>query len=329
LSLSDVLAARRIITPHVWHTPLVESPWLSRRAGGAVHLKLECWQQTGSFKVRGALNRMAALIREGTAREVVTASAGNHGLGVAYAAQVLEGPPTTIFVPATAPAAKLERLAAFDCRVQRAGADYDASHALAEAYARSNDAFYLSAYDDGIVVAGQATAAIEIVEALPDVDVIVVPVGGGGLLAGTAVVAQAVNPAIRVVGVQPEASPAAYLSFRDGHAYETYDAGPTICDGLAGGFGRVPFEIAAGLVDEVIVVPEEDVRRAVRWLVVHEQLVVEASGAITIAPLLNGQLDAAGQHVAALLTGRNMDAALLHEILGEAPGEKQGAQANR
>jgi threonine dehydratase len=294
-----------------------------------VHLKLECWQQTGSFKVRGALNRMAALIDEGAVREVVTASAGNHGLGVAYAAQVLDGPPTTIFVPETAPAAKLERLASFACRVQRAGADYDTTHALAEAYARSSDAFYLSAYDDPIVIAGQATAGLEILEAMPGTDLILVPVGGGGLLAGTALVARAANPAIRVVGVQPEASPAAYLSFRNGHAHETYDAGPTICDGLAGGFGRVPFEIAAGLVDDVIVVPETDVRHAVRWLVAHEQLVVEASGAIAIAPLLNGQLGVANQHIVALLTGRNIDAALLHEILGEASGETQSSQADR
>jgi threonine dehydratase len=119
------------------------------------------------------------------------------------------------------------------------------------------------------------------------------------------------------VGVQPEASPAAYLSFRDGHAHETYDAGPTICDGLAGGFGRVPFEIAADLVDQVIVVPEADVRRAVAWLLAREQLAVEASGAIAIAPLLNGQLQAAGRQVVALLTGRNIDAHLLNEIVAE------------
>ncbi|MGD8625464.1 MAG: threonine/serine dehydratase [Anaerolineae bacterium] len=318
LTLSDVLAARRTIEPHIWKTPLMPSPELGRFAGCQVHLKLECWQMTGSFKVRGALNRMAALI-DGAEEvtEVVTASAGNHGLGVAYAAKALSGPPATIFVPETASATKLALLSAFDCQVQRAGADYDASHASAEAYARSHDAFYLSAYDDRLVVAGQGTAALEIVRAMPGADLFLVPVGGGGLLAGTAVVARATNPAARIVGVQPEASPAAYLSFRDGHAHETYDAGPTICDGLAGGFGRVPFEIAADLVDQVIVVPEADVRRAVAWLLAREQLAVEASGAIAIAPLLNGQLQAAGRQVVALLTGRNIDAHLLNEIVAE------------
>jgi threonine dehydratase len=137
------------------------------------------------------------------------------------------------------------------------------------------------------------------------------------LIAGTAVAVRAANPEARIVGVQPEASPAAHLSFRDGRAYETYDAGPTMCDGLAGGFGRVPFEIARDLVDEVVVVPEADVRKAVRWLVAHEQIVVEGSGAIAVAPLLNGQTDVAGKQVAAILTGRNLDAGVLVEILGD------------
>ncbi|MBN1659704.1 MAG: threonine/serine dehydratase [Anaerolineae bacterium] len=316
VDLGDVLAAHRVVTAHAWRTPLAESPALGQRTGGDIRLKLECWQRTGSFKVRGALARVAAMIQAGDAREIVTASAGNHGLGVAYAAQALGAPRVTIFVPETAPRAKLERLAAFDCEVRRKGRDYDATHAIAEAYAHERGAFYLSAYDDPIVVAGQGTVGLEIVEEAPAVDIVLVPVGGGGLIAGTAVAVRTANPAVRVVGVQPEASPAAYLSFRDGHAYETYDAGPTLCDGLAGGFGRVPFQVARDLVDEVLVIPEADVRAAVRWLLVHEQLVVEGSGAIAVAPLLNGQLDATGQQVVAILTGRNLDAAVLAELLG-------------
>lgn len=318
VTLADVLAARQVLAPHVWRTPLAFSADLSRSTGAAVHLKLECWQHTGSFKVRGALARLAAMPAGEAARGVVTASAGNHGLGVAYASQVLAGrPPVTIFVPENASPAKVRRLAAFDCQVRRAGADYDQCHALAEGYAREQGAVYLSAYDDPLVIAGQGTVALEIVEELADADLILVPVGGGGLVAGTAVVVRAVNPAARVVGVQPEASPSAFFSLRDGRAYETYDAGPTICDGLAGGFGRLPFEIAAPLVDQVLVVPEADVRRAVAWLLAHEQLVVEGSAAIAVAPLLNGQLPAGGKKVVALLTGRNLDAGLLQTILAE------------
>jgi threonine dehydratase len=315
--LPDVRAARKAIGPHVWRTPLLQSVGLSRRTGSQVHLKLECWQRTGSFKIRGALHKLAALSPEETARGVVTASAGNHGLGVAYASQALGHPPATIFVPAGAPAAKVDSLGGFDCEVRRAGADYDAAHAIAEAYAREQGAIYISAYDDPVVIAGQGTVGLEVMQDLPGADLLLVPVGGGGLIAGVALVAKAMNPAVRVVGVQPDASPAAYLSLRDGHAYETYPAGPTICDGLAGGFGRVPFELAGPQIDEIVVVPEAAVRWAVRWLLAEEQLVVEGAGAIAVAPLLTGQLAAEGRTVVALLTGRNVDAALLYEILGE------------
>jgi threonine dehydratase len=208
-------------------------------------------------------------------------------------------------------------LATYDCQVLRAGADYDTAHAIAEAYAAEHGALYISAYDDPQVIAGQGTVGLEILEDQPDVDVLLVPVGGGGIIAGIAVVAKALNPGVKVVGVQPDASPAAYLSLRDGVPYEAYPAEPTICDGLAGGFGRVPFELAAHLFDEILVVPEADVRRAVGWLLTHEQLVVEGAGAIAIAPLLNGQLVGNGRRVAAVLTGRNLDASLLQEILSE------------
>jgi threonine dehydratase len=316
-SLADVLSARRLVQSHVWHTPLLPSTALSAKTGGDVHLKLECWQRTGSFKVRGALNKLAALSKDEWARAIATASAGNHGLGVAYASLVLHLPSVTIFVPESAPVAKVQRLQSFDCQVHRAGADYDAAHAIAEAYTHEHDALYISAYDDPVVIAGQATVGLELLEDLPETDLLLVPVGGGGLIAGIAIVAKAMNPGVCILGIQPEASPSAYLSLRDGRPYETYPADPTICDGLAGGFGRVPFEAAADLIDEVLVVPEADVRRAVAWLLAREQLVVEGSGAIAVAPLLSGQLDVKGRRVAAVLTGRNLDATVLREILSE------------
>ena len=317
LTLADVLAARRVIQPYVWQTPLMPSVVLSQSTGGDVYLKLECWQRTGSFKVRGALNKVLSLTPEERAQGVVTASAGNHGLGVAYACRNLGMSNVTIFCPESASATKVNRLCTFDCQVRLAGADYDAAHALAEAWAREQGAVFISAYDDPAVIAGQGTAGLEVMEELPDTELILVPVGGGGLIAGIAIVAKAINPKVHILGVQPEASPAAYLSLRDGHAHETYPAGLTICDGLAGGFGRVPFEQAAALIDEVLVVPEADVRRAVAWLLAQEQMVVEGSGAIAITPLLNGQLRTEAKHIVAVLTGRNLDTRLLQEILAE------------
>jgi threonine dehydratase len=317
ITLADLLAARQVIQPHIWRTPLMFSAGLSRLAGGDAYLKLECWQQTGSFKVRGALRKLSTLSPEQWAKGIVTASAGNHGLGVAHASKVLGLPAVTIFVPESAPDAKVERLRTYDCQVRRAGADYDAAHAIAEAFAHEQGALYISAYDDPIVIAGQGTVGLEVLEDLPTADLLLVPVGGGGLIAGIAIAAKAINPAVRILGIQPEASPAAYLSLRDGRAYETYPAGPTICDGLAGGFGRVPFEVAGDLIEAIVVVPEADVQRAVAWLLSKEQLVVEGSGAIAITPLLNGQVAAQGNRVVAVLTGRNLDASQLHRILAK------------
>jgi threonine dehydratase len=317
ITLADILAAQQMIQPYLWHTPLKPSAGLSSLSGADVYLKMECWQRTGSFKARGALRRLLTLSPDQWAKGVVTASAGNHGLGVAYASKVLGLPPVTIFVPETAPDAKVERLRTYDCQVRRAGADYDAAHAIADAFVQEQGALYLSAYDDPVVIAGQGTVGLEILMDLPTADLLLVPVGGGGLVAGIAAVAKAINPAVRILGVQPDASPAAFLSLQHGRPYETYPAGPTICDGLAGGFGRVPYEMAGDLIDEIVVVPEADVRRTVAWLLAREQLVVEGAGAIAVAPLLNGQVEARGTKIVSVLTGRNLDAALLREIMAE------------
>ena len=323
ITVADILVAQQRIEPFVWQTPLVESSALSCIASASIRLKLECWQRTGSFKVRGALAKLSILLPEQVARGVVTASAGNHGLGVAYAGQALGQPPATIFVPENAPISKVDHLRTFDCVIRQEGADYDTTHAIAKAHAQRHGALYISAYDDPVVIAGQGTVGLEILRDLPIVDLILVPVGGGGLIAGIATAAKAIKPSVRVIGVQPEASPAALLSLRDGCAYETYPAGPTICDGLAGGFGRVPFKESGDLIDGIIVVPESDVRDAVRWLATKEQMIVEGSGAIAIAPLLNGQVAAAGQNIVAVLTGRNLDVRLLQEILSECPDQKR------
>ena len=317
LDLAAIRAAQEMVRPHIWPTPLLPSQELSRRASSPIFLKLECWQRTGSFKVRGALARLARLSPQERARGLVTASAGNHGLGLALAARALGMPPVLVFLPESAAQNKVRRLAESGCDLRRTGADYDTAHLEAERHAAERGALFISAYDDPAVMAGQGTVGAEILDELPDADVLLVPVGGGGLVAGVAVAARALRPGIRIAGVQPEASPAAYLSLRDGRPHETYPAGPTICDGLAGGFGRMPFEIAAGLIDEVLVVPEQAVRHAVGWLVTHEQLLVEGSGAIAIAPLLAGQVAAQGRKVVAILTGRNIDSAVLRRCLEE------------
>jgi threonine dehydratase len=234
---------------------------------------------------------------------------------LAYAARALGNVPTTVFVPINAPTSKLNRLAEFECKVLLSGNSYEEAHHAAEDFERVHGATYIHAYDDPWTIAGQGTVGLEIMEDLPEAEAILVPVGGGGLIAGVALAAKAINLQVRIIGVQPEASPAAYLSLRDGRPYEEYHAAPTISDGLAGGFGRLPFETAGHLIDEVVLVSEEETRAAVFTLLELGQLVVEGSGAVGIAALLAGKVSLAGRRVVAVLTGANIDASLLFEIM--------------
>lgn len=317
LKLYDIVRAQQRLKPYVSASPLVYSPALSERSGARVWLKLECRQPTGSFKVRGALHKMLALDDEARARGVVTASAGNHGLGTAFAAASLGLERVTIFVPNTAPAAKVTKLRRFPVDLRQVGTTYEDAHQAAEAWARETGATYLAAYDDPVVIAGAGTCGLEIMSELPDADSLIVPVGGGGLVAGIAVAAKGINPLVKIIGVQPEASPAAKLSFEQNQPIDPYDHAPTIADGLAGGFGAHPFYIARTLIDDILLFSEQALRQAILALVDQEQLVVEASGAIAIAPLLNGSAGLAGQTVVCVLSGANIDTGLLAEILSQ------------
>jgi threonine dehydratase len=317
LDYDSVLAAHVRIAPHVRRTPLIHSMYLSARTGAEVWLKAECLQPTGSFKVRGALNVVGQLGSEQRARGIVTGSAGNHGLGVAYAARAWGGIKADVFCPVTAPRAKLDKLRRFEIGLHLEGQTYEDAHQAAEAYARQTGATYVQAYDDPRVIAGQGTSALEVLEKLPAPDLVLVPVGGGGLIAGIAVAVHERAPGCRVIGVQPQASPAALLSLREGRAIDPYDHEPTLADGLAGGFGVLPFAVAASLIDSILLTTEEELRRAVYCLVDREQLVVEASGAISIVPLLNGRLDVAGKTIVCVLSGGNLETSLLRDILVE------------
>ncbi len=324
LEIRQVLAAQRRISRHIRATPLVYSHYLSEETGARVWLKPECRQVTGSFKARGALNKVDLLELDQRARGIVTGSAGNHGLGVAHAAQAASEQDNAIradvFVPATAPRTKVHKLRQLGAQVHETGQTYEDAHQAAERFAERTGALYISAYDDLDVIAGQGTVGLEIVRELPEVELILVPVGGGGLVAGVATVAKATASGIQVIGVQPEASPAALLSLQDGIAHDPYDHQPTIADGLAGGFGRKPFQVARHLIHGILLASETQIRRAVYMLLHQHQMVVEPSGAIAISPLLTGALDVRGRNVVCVLTGRNIETALLYEILQQHTG---------
>jgi len=298
----EVLDAEKRIRPLLPPTPLVESPELAPRA----LLKLETFQPTGSFKVRGAL---ALLTRLAPGERIVAASAGNHALGVAWAATAL-GVEATVVVQETAAPAKLAALERFPVELLRHGAGYDEAerHALALA---GEGRRYVSAYNDPDVIAGGGTLALELPEGPLT---IVCPVGGGGLCAGVALWASGLAD-VRVVGVEAEASRAVSVAVAAGRVAPV-EVGPTLADGLAGSLepGSVTVELVRAHVAELVAVTEAEIEEAIRLLVSEHGVVAEGAGAVATAALLAGKVAVAGRPVA-LVTGRNMDTAVLGRIL--------------
>jgi threonine dehydratase len=315
LTLEDIRSAEGRVRPYLPPTPLRPSlalPELDLR------LKLECWQPTGSFKVRGALSLMTALGEAERSRGVTAASAGNHALGVAFAAQCLGGAiPTTVFVPTSAPQAKVAKLRRFPVEVRQVGETYDDTVESAEAFLRETGATSVPAFEDSLVAAGQGTAGLEVAGECPEVGTVLVPVGGGGLIAGVAVAVKALVPGVRVVAVQPDASPALRESLKLGRPLLTYPARPTLADGVAGGIGEIAFE-HRDLIDDVVVVTEAEIEDAVVALLSEDQVVAEASGALGIAALRSGRARPQdGRPVVAVVTGGNIDAGVLARLLSD------------
>ncbi len=315
LTLHEIYLAQQRIAPYITRTPLVHSTSLSQQVGCELWLKLENRQHTGSFKPRGALNKILSLSDEERERGIVAASAGNHALGVAHAAQCLGLTKADLFVQANAAPAKIAKLRQYNVNLHLVGQLFDEAQAAAFEFAEKNGATYVSAYDDLDVITGQGTVGLEMMQDLPDIDTIVVPVGGGGLIAGLATVAKSLNPTLRVVGVNPAASPSAFLSKRDGYPYETYANEPTLAQGLAGGFGRVPFAVGMVLIDEIVLVGEEELKHGIAALIDSDQILVEASGAAGVAALLAGKIKDARKCVC-VLTGGNIDSETLRQVLG-------------
>ncbi|HET8648390.1 MAG TPA: threonine/serine dehydratase [Vicinamibacteria bacterium] len=310
----DVQRAAEVVSLHLAPTP-VRRAFCVEGAGAPAWLKLECWQPTGSFKVRGALVAMAALTPAERAAGVVAASAGNHALGVAHAASVLGGTvAVTVFVPESAPRAKVDKLRRFPVEVRVEGRDYDDAFARAQAHAQRTGARCVHAFEDRLIAAGQGTAALELLAQLPDLGTLLVPVGGGGLISGCATIVKARAPHVRVIAVQPQASPALAESLRQGRALLSYDAAPTLADGLAGGIGQIAFD-HRDLVDDVVMVSEEEIEDAVAALLREDQVLAEASGAVGVAALRTGKVSAAGRPAAAIVTGANIDVAVLSRLL--------------
>jgi threonine dehydratase len=316
ITLHDVFLAAKRIGPQVRRTALERSAVLSAELGTEVWLKLECQQRTGSFKLRGALNRLLTLSAEERARGVLTCSAGNHGLGVAEAAR-LTGIAATIVVPQNASPAKVAGLRRSGVELLLVGKDYDEAEARAPEIARERGLTFVSPYDDPAVIAGAGTVALEVLQELPEAGTIVVPVGGGGLASGIGLVARAVNPALRVVGVQSEASAAMTASLAAGRLVPV-ESGPTLADGLAGNIvaESSTFPLVRDHLDGVITVPEAAIAAAMLTFLDHHHLVVEGSGAVGLAALQEGKLAGTPAPVVLIVSGGNVATEVLAALLG-------------
>ncbi|MBI2165351.1 MAG: threonine ammonia-lyase, partial [Chloroflexi bacterium] len=295
-------------------TPLHSSKSLSELLGCRLLLKAENLQRTGSFKVRGAAYRMSFLSADERRRGVIAASAGNHAQGVALAAQDA-GVPCMIVMPQGASIAKVKATQAYGAAVDLFGHSFDEAMRRARELARERGLTLVHAFDDPAVVAGQGTLALELCRQTGDLDLVVVPVGGGGLIAGMATVLKTLLPKVRVIGVQAEAAPAVVHSFA---AKEKRSVRPasTIADGIAVGEpGELPWRIMRRYVDDVVAVPEEEIAWAMVLLLERAKLLVEGAGAVGLAALLGGHIATRGQTTAVVLTGGNIDPLLLSRVL--------------
>ena len=301
----EILAAADRLSSVIERTPLVHSPALAERAGADVYLKYEQRQRTGSFKIRGAYNALALLPDDVRRRGVVASSAGNHGLGLAWAAREL-GVRARIFVPATAPAVKREGIAALGAEVDTTQPDYDAAHRMAEAYASEHGLTFVNPCAGRSLLAGQGTVGLEILEALPDVATMLVPVGGGGLIGGIAGYVRITAPHVRLVGVQSAKTNAMAASLAAGRRVDV-PVPPTLADGLAGQIDDEGFAIGRAALDEIVTVTEQEIAAAIAWLSHEHDVRVEGSGAVGVAALLHRRVHAPASPVAVVLSGGNID----------------------
>ena len=305
LSPASVLSAAHRLRGIARRTPLRRSDGLSALTGGSVYLKCECEQITGAFKLRGAFNTIALLSDEERRKGVVTSSAGNHGMGLAWAARHF-GVQATIFVPATAPRVKRDGIAALGATVNDQAAHYDEALDMATAFATERGATHVHPERGAALLAGQGTIALEILEELPDLATFVVPVGGGGLLGGCAALLDAVAPRVRIVGTQSDQTAAMARSLEAGRIVPIPVA-PTLADGLAGAIEETGFETGRRVLDEMITVTEDEIAGAIAWLWREEGLVVEGAGAVGVATLLSGYRPPVDGDVAVVLSGGNID----------------------
>jgi threonine dehydratase len=311
LSPSEILKAKKNLEGVVYRTPLTYSKKLSEISGAEIYLKWENLQKTGSFKLRGAYNKICSLTPEKRSKGVITASAGNHALAVALVAKMMNLK-AIVVVPENAPKIKVERCRALGAEVVLEGANYDESVTYCKTLISETGATYIPSFEDYKVIAGQGTIGCEILEEIPDTNVILVPVGGGGLISGIALWAKTVNPNTKVVGAQSTAAYTMYECFEAGKIVDV-PVPPTIADGLAGGISKMTLDLALKYVDEMVLAKEEELKKAILWVLKNERQVVEGAGIVGPGAILQGKIRfKPSEKVVVVISGGNIDMELLN-----------------
>lgn len=311
---SEIIKAQVRLRNTAKLTPLERSSSFSLMTGANVYLKLENLQKTGSFKVRGAYNKICSLTEEERAKGVVCASAGNHAQGIAYSATAL-GVQSTICMPLFTPPLKVIATRAYGGNVILQGNGYDDAYEIASKHAKENGAVYIHAFDDPQIIAGQGTIGLEIFDQLKDVDTVIVPIGGGGLISGVGIAMKSVNPKIQIIGVEADTAQSMYESLHQGKLVGMTSL-HTIADGIAVKKpGPLTFEAAQKFVDEVVVVNDMEMAHALYLLLQRGKVLAEPSGIASLAALINGKVDCKGKNVVCLISGGNINMGVLQQII--------------
>jgi threonine dehydratase len=314
VTLAEIHAAMARIRDSIYLSPCARSEDMSQLTGNSVYLKLDNLQRTGAFKERGALNKLLTLTAEERARGVIAASAGNHAQGLAYHAG-RHGIRAQIVMPLTTPLIKVSATKGYGAEVVLNGANYD--EACEEAVRRSEQSgmTFVHPFDDEVVIAGQGTMGLEILQQVPDIEAVVAPIGGGGLIAGVACAVKETNPKVRVIGVQPARLPSMKVAIAEGHPV-TLNPAATIADGIAvRRAGEKTLPLIQKYVDEIVTVDEEEIANAILLLLEREKTLAEGAGAAAIAALINRKTALSGKKVAVLVCGGNIDVSLLSRIM--------------
>lgn len=314
INFEDIQKAKKRINKYIYHTPLEKSIYLSKD-GTNVYLKLENQQKIKCAKIRGAFSKITSLSKEELERGVVAISSGNHGAAVSYASHLLGIEKATIFVPETTPDSKVEKIEFYGAKVVKVGKNYDEAHEIGLEKIKEDGSVFIDPCSDEVVIAGQGSIGLEILEEAPNIDTILVPIGGGGIITGISIAAKHINPKINIIGVQTAACPAMVNSIKDEKFYETYPTEDSICDALVGGVGYIPYKMATKCIDDIIVVEEEVIHDAIKYLIMKEKIVAEPAGAIGIAGFRKKIDYFKGRNVAIVITGGNIDEVLINKII--------------